>query len=172
MRSTKLLADLHREANVTPDRARRAGRRRSRRVVGAPRPVTTSTTRGVGLAHALRRETDGNPFFTGEVIRHLGETGGIVLGDDGRWTVADDLDEIGLPSSVRDVVGRRVERLGDEALRVLCLAAVIGREFDISLLARLPTSTKTRCWTSWMPRSPLRCSSRATRRTGTGSRTR
>jgi tetratricopeptide (TPR) repeat protein len=91
----------------------------------------------VGLAHALRRETDGNPFFTGEVIRHLGETGGIVFGDDGRWTVADGLDEIGLPASVRDVVGRRVERLGDEALRVLCLAAVIGREFDVSVLATL-----------------------------------
>ena len=36
-----------------------------------------------------------------------------------------------------DVVGRRVERLGEEALRVLCLAAVIGREFDIGLLAGL-----------------------------------
>ena len=30
---------------------------------------------GVGLAHALRRETDGNPFFTAEMLRHLGETG-------------------------------------------------------------------------------------------------
>ena len=53
------------------------------------------------------------------MLRHLGETGAIVLGDDGRWTVAGELDELGLPSSVRDVVGRRVERLGDEALRVL-----------------------------------------------------
>ncbi len=44
--------------------------------------------RGIGLAHALRRETDGNPFFTAELLRHLGETGGIVHGDDGRWTVS------------------------------------------------------------------------------------
>ena len=66
---------------------------------------------GVGLAHALRRETDGNPFFTGEMLRHLGESGAIVMGDDGRWTVDRELDELGLPSSVRDVVGRRVERL-------------------------------------------------------------
>ena len=92
---------------------------------------------GVGLAHAVRRETDGNPFFTGELLRHLGETGGIVLGDDGRWTVAGGLDELGLPRSVRDVVGRRVERLGDEALRVLSLGAVIGREFEIGILARV-----------------------------------
>ncbi len=73
------------------------------------------------------RETDGNPFFTGEILRHLGESGGIALGDDGRWSVVSKLDELGLPTSVRDVVGRRIERLGDEALRVLSLGAVIGR---------------------------------------------
>ena len=53
----------------------------------------------------------------------------------GRWPAT--FEELGLPSSVRDVVGRRVERLGDEALRVLGLAAVIGREFDLDLLAAL-----------------------------------
>jgi hypothetical protein len=92
---------------------------------------------GVGLAHALCRETDGNPFFTEEIIRHLGETGGIALGDDGRWTVAGNLDDLALPRSVHNVVGRRVERLGEEAVRVLRLASVIGREFDVELLARV-----------------------------------
>ncbi len=132
----KLLADLHREANVTRIALAGLGDLEVVELLGAAAGHDLDDA-GVGLAHALRRETDGNPFFTGEVIRHLGETGGIVLGDDGRWTVADDLDEIGLPSSVRDVVGRRVERLGDETLRALSLAAVIGREFDISLLATL-----------------------------------
>ena len=92
---------------------------------------------GVGLAHALCRETDGNPFFTEEINRHLGETGGIALGDDGRWTVAGNLDDLALPRSVHDVVGRRVERLGEEAVRVLRLASVIGREFEVELLARV-----------------------------------
>ena len=35
---------------------------------------------GVELAHALYRETDGNPFFVGEVLRHLAETGAIYPG--------------------------------------------------------------------------------------------
>ncbi|MGO9873456.1 MAG: ATP-binding protein, partial [Acidimicrobiia bacterium] len=132
----KLLADLHREANVT--RIALAGLEDIEIVelLAAAAGHELDDT-GVGLAHALRRETDGNPFFTGEVLRHLGESGSIVLGDDGRWTVAGDLDDLGLPRSVHDVVGRRVERLGDEALRVLCLAAVIGREFDVSVLVRL-----------------------------------
>ena len=30
---------------------------------------------GVDLAHAVKRETEGNPFFTTELLRHLGETG-------------------------------------------------------------------------------------------------
>ncbi|HEX5613871.1 MAG TPA: AAA family ATPase [Acidimicrobiia bacterium] len=86
------------------------------------------------LAHTLRRETGGNPFFTGELIRHLAESGSIFVGGEGRWTTRDDLDDIGLPGSVREVVARRVARLGDDATRILSLASVIGREFELELL--------------------------------------
>jgi class 3 adenylate cyclase/tetratricopeptide (TPR) repeat protein len=133
---TKLLADLHREATVS--RIALSGLEDIEIIelmtAAAGHELDADS---VGLAHALRRETDGNPFFTAELLRHLAETGGIVVGDDGRWTVAGELDELGLPSSVRDVVGRRVQRLGEEALRILCLAAVIGREFDVRMLAAL-----------------------------------
>lgn len=133
---TKLLADMHRESNVT--RIALKGLEDNELVdlltAAAGHDLDDD---GIGLAHAVRRETDGNPFFTAELLRHLGESGGILLGDDGRWVLAGELEELGLPTSVRDVVGRRVERLGDEALRVLCLAAVIGREFDLALLASL-----------------------------------
>jgi hypothetical protein len=90
---------------------------------------------GVGLAHALRIETAGNPFFVGEMLRHLAETRQIVQRDDGRWVATAGLDEVGLPESVRSVVGARVRRLGDEAVRVLGAAAVVGREFDAILVA-------------------------------------
>lgn len=130
---TSLLSDLHREVNVT--RVALEGLEDTDLVelltAAAGHDLDDA---GVGLAHALRRETDGNPFFTGELLRHLGESGGIVLGGDGRWTVAGELAELGLPNSVRDVVGRRAGRLGDEAIRVLSVAAVIGREFDVDLL--------------------------------------
>ena len=42
--------------------------------------------------------------------------------------------ELGLPQSVREVVGRRVERLGEGTRKALSLASVIGREFDVELL--------------------------------------
>jgi DNA-binding SARP family transcriptional activator len=96
----------------------------------------TLDDRGLELARSVYRETDGNPFFVGEVLRHLAESGAIYRDSDGRWTVRADLEEAALPDSVREVIGGRVVRLGKDAERVLSLAAVIGREFDLELLSR------------------------------------
>jgi len=89
---------------------------------------------GIELAGQIATETDGNPFFVGEVLRGLSESGALVFDEDsGRWSI-DSSAGIALPESVREVIERRVERLGDEALEVLTQAAVIGRVFDLELL--------------------------------------
>ena len=90
----------------------------------------------IDLAHAVHRETDGNPFFVAEVLRHLNETGKICQDAAGHWVVDESLEQMALPDSVRVVIGARVGRLGPDAERVLTLAAVIGRDFDLALLAR------------------------------------
>ncbi len=90
---------------------------------------------GIGLAHAVYRETDGNPFFVGEMLQHLAETGAIYQDNSGRWSAGDDLAQMTLPDSVREVIGSRVARLGEGPRRVLSFAAVIGRDFDLELLA-------------------------------------
>ena len=92
---------------------------------------------GVALAHAVHQETDGNPFFLGEVLRYLSETGAIYQDAAGQWLQADSLMPRALPDSVREVVGGRVARLGDRAERSLSFAAVIGRSFDLDLLTRV-----------------------------------
>jgi len=91
---------------------------------------------GIRLAHAVRRETDGNPFFTAEVLRHLAESGAIRQ-EGGRWVATVELSTIGLPTSVREVVGQRVRRLAPATQSILTIASVIGRDFDLGLLARL-----------------------------------
>ncbi|HXQ58587.1 MAG TPA: AAA family ATPase [Acidimicrobiales bacterium] len=91
---------------------------------------------GVGLAHAVHRETDGNPFFVGELLRHLSETGVIFQDASGRWRAPGSAEQLALPDSVREVIGGRVVRLGRDAQQVLSMAAVIGRDFDLDVLAR------------------------------------
>jgi len=90
---------------------------------------------GVELAHALHRETGGNPFFVAEVLRNLVETGALYRDDAGRWASDLQVQELRLPDSVREVLGARVARLGAQAAQVLSTAAVIGRDFDLELLA-------------------------------------
>lgn len=79
-------------------------------------------------------ETEGNPFFVGELVRHLGETGAAKV-HDGRWTVDRSLSRLGLPEGVRSIINSRLARLGDTTRMVLRAAAVAGREFSYDLVA-------------------------------------
>jgi class 3 adenylate cyclase len=88
---------------------------------------------GIELAAALHAETQGNPFFVGEVLRHLAESGAIVQRD-GRWTSDLTLADVGIPEGIREVVGRRLSRLSDATNRALAVAAVIGATFDLSTI--------------------------------------
>ena len=87
------------------------------------------------LVHALGRETDGNPFFAGELLRHLAESGALRRDDDGRLVFEGFISAQGFPDSIREVISRRIDRLGDSTSRALTAASVIGRDFDLQLLA-------------------------------------
>jgi class 3 adenylate cyclase len=89
---------------------------------------------GAALARAVYTETEGNPFFVDQVLRHLAESGSIVR-EQGRWGRTAHGDTLGIPQGVRDVVGRRLGRLSDASNAVLEAAAVVGREFDLDLVA-------------------------------------
>lgn len=132
----QLLADLHREPTVTRVPLRGLDDRDIFELMQAAAGHELPPE-GVALAHALYREADGNPFFTGELLRHLYEIGAIAFDESGQYELTIDLDEVGLPGSVRDVVTRRVDRLGDDRAKLLTLASVIGREFDVEVLAEL-----------------------------------
>ena len=42
---------------------------------------------GTGLADEISRETDGNPFFVAEILRHLDEAGAMSQDDGGHWAL-------------------------------------------------------------------------------------
>ncbi len=71
-----------------------------------------------GVLADLHRITEGNPYFLGEILR-------------GPWTPGG----AELPEGVREAIRRRLAPLSAEDRRLLAMAAVIGREFDLSPLA-------------------------------------
>ena len=88
---------------------------------GAPAPP--------GLADAVQEQTDGNPFFVGEIVR--------LLASEGKLSAGGSAAELQIPQGVREVVGRRLDRLSEETNAALRVAAVIGRDFDRELVWRV-----------------------------------
>jgi len=86
------------------------------------------------FAAALHAATDGNPFFVEAVIRHLVETGRIYESDGMGVADVERVEDLELPEGIREVVGRRLTRLGPEVNDVLANAAVLGSEFDVASL--------------------------------------
>jgi tetratricopeptide (TPR) repeat protein len=89
-------------------------------------------TASSAFIQALYAETEGNPFFIEEIVRHL-----IDSGVRAREAGAGELERVGLPEDVREVISRRLERLDPTVIEWLRVAAVIGRDFDAKLLERV-----------------------------------
>jgi len=95
------------------------------RLSGAPPPSS--------VVRVVFQETEGNAFFVEEVYQHLSEEGRL-FDDAGAWRHDLRADTLNVPESVKLVIGRRLERLGDDARKILTAAAVIGRTFPLDLL--------------------------------------
>jgi class 3 adenylate cyclase/tetratricopeptide (TPR) repeat protein len=88
--------------------------------------VVRSVLRAERLIELVTEEivlkADGNPFFLEELALHAGQ--------------ARDLrSDLMVPNTIHDVVMARIDRLREDTKRLLQTAAVIGREFSLSLLA-------------------------------------
>ncbi|MFQ6030772.1 MAG: AAA family ATPase, partial [Dehalococcoidia bacterium] len=83
------------------------------------------------LVESIYAHTEGNPFFMTEVIHLLSERGELLGEETGRT------ESIGVPESVREVIGQRLNRLSDRCNRTLTTASVVGREFSLGQLGRL-----------------------------------
>jgi oligopeptide transport system substrate-binding protein len=85
-----------------------------------------------GFLEGVWHETEGNPFFVEEVVRALVE-GGKLTFQEGRWQQPG-MDELGIPQSIRVAIQSRLRVLPASVQETLCLAAVLGREFDLETL--------------------------------------
>jgi tetratricopeptide (TPR) repeat protein len=93
--------------------------------------ATTGVKAPEALVRAVHAQTEGNPFFVSETVRLLASDGGLERAADVRsWTLA-------IPQGVREVIGRRLDRLSPQCNEVLTIASVMGREFELEMLGRV-----------------------------------
>jgi tetratricopeptide (TPR) repeat protein len=93
--------------------------------------MTTGVTPHRSVAATIHRQSEGNALFMGEIVRLLAHEGRLGQGGD----------EVGaglhLPAGVRQVIGQRMRHLSAGCSRVLAVASVLGREFDLAPLERM-----------------------------------
>ncbi len=117
----EVLADLEREAPLDRVGLAGMGPEEVAELVGAHADgLEADTVRAIG------QETHGNPFFVKQLLRHIEEEG--PTRPDGGF---------GLSAGLRDVIARRVDRLPEEAGRVLRVAALTGRDFELGVVERV-----------------------------------
>lgn len=76
---------------------------------------------------ALYEATEGNPFFVREAIR--------LLADEGSLRRPDHSLGFRVPEGVGDLLRRRLSHLPDSTLAALTISAVVGREFEVEVVA-------------------------------------
>lgn len=89
-----------------------------------------------GLAEKIFERTEGNPFFTEEMVRELAGSG-VLSGSPGDYRLTKQFDDLPLPPSVQTVLSARIDRLTPHAKAVLGAASVAGNEFRFDLLQRI-----------------------------------
>jgi len=89
---------------------------------------------GREVAARIAADSNGNPFFLQEMLRHFMESG-VLVRRDGRWTTdSPDTIEISVPEGIREVVGRRLDQVSQDCNALLRTASAMAADFDIDLL--------------------------------------
>jgi tetratricopeptide (TPR) repeat protein len=100
--------------------------------------VTTNLKFSAELVARIYEKTEGNPFFVNEIARLLVTDGRLNLPEQAAsWSLT-------IPPTVREVIGRRLDRLSAECNRVLAIASVIGREFSLNVLEQVADLSRER----------------------------
>jgi len=86
------------------------------------------------LARGLYDRAGGNPFFLEQMCAALLEQQAVTVRDD-EAVVEGGEGALSLPETVQGVIRARLDNLGSQALEIVRVASVIGREFDHALLA-------------------------------------
>ncbi|MGZ3525002.1 MAG: AAA family ATPase, partial [Thermodesulfobacteriota bacterium] len=88
------------------------------------------------LRRLILEKTEGNPFFIEEFIKSLMDLK-IIDEREEAYHLSKDIDQMAIPSTIRDVIMARVDSLPERSKEVLQTGSVIEREFSYPLINRI-----------------------------------
>ena len=90
----------------------------------------------------LHDRSEGNPFVLEEMLKEAIDHGDVFRSEKGEWE-RKDLAQLAIPRSVSDNILARVERMDPDHADVLRAAAVLGPQFDYSILVSLTGASES-----------------------------
>lgn len=91
------------------------------------------------LATRFYEATEGNPYFAGELVRSLMDSGGIIKDQSGVHRLSSEtaISIESLPVTIQQTVEERIDRLSKDLREVLSIASVLGKTFEFAHLETL-----------------------------------
>lgn len=105
----------------------------------------------------LTTQSEGNPFFIAEYLRAAVEEGLLWRNESGVWEISEahvnssentPASLVALPSSLQQLVARRLQDVSDKGSALLGAASVIGREIPLHLLRQVVQMDMTSLWST------------------------
>ena len=87
----------------------------------------------LSIREQILNRTNGNPFFTEEIIRSILDVDAAVL-KNGVLKATSKISALDIPHTINDVIMARIDRLDEKTKNILTIASVIGRSFFYRIL--------------------------------------
>jgi class 3 adenylate cyclase/tetratricopeptide (TPR) repeat protein len=130
----RTLAGLQRERLVTEIQLKRLTPEETGELIRATFGARDPNVKvSVEFRNAVYARSEGNPFFTEELLKAIVDSGGVYWREGDGWA-RKPIDQLVIPGSIREAVRARVEELSLEARDTLSAAAVIGHRFAFEVL--------------------------------------
>ena len=103
---------------------------------------TTGVAPPPGILEAVHQQSEGNPLFVTEIARLMTLTDESTAASGGQRDAAN----MRIPEGIREVIGRRLNRMSQHCNEALATAAIVGREFSLEqlrLIVESPTAVAT-----------------------------
>jgi tetratricopeptide (TPR) repeat protein len=103
----------------------------------AIKELTAMIIRGVSdqVLELVAKESEGNPFYAVESARFLIGSGTIEK-EDNQWKLKDPHEQLKMPTTIQDLIARRLSRLDRVEMQVIECASVVGEHFAPDVIAR------------------------------------